>query len=359
MYHGYSRSKTLHSLYLHNYILTEVYCLMGKNTQIIFNNMEDNKVSDDFNIITFLQDQAIKSCKNNNCDYCIIIGQNKSNTYVFLYSATYMTRAGDLFRYLAMKLSQFGKGNLEEGTDTKKVSSWCFALFNEMSGVEMNEQLRTHIEEIITKYINVAVVIDGKTYYQTHSNEIEKFPMYQKKSICRCYVKVNDLKKYYGLGDDDEILLRTLENKSGVLLKAGSNDIIMIGSNGEPYNMQIDKFQKLYQDASDGTLINEVTCAYDILPDAVICGSEKVINLLDHASLCASKKINIVHAKKVKNGIYKVFSARIACTNEYYYGIADEKPFYLTVDKDTPTSVHIVDATSFAKSYEPVIALNI
>lgn len=332
---------------------------MEINVQVIFDNIEDNKTLDDFDIITYLQNQAIKSCQNNNCDYCIIMGQNKSQTYAFMYSATYMTRAGDLFRYLAMKLSQFNKGNLEEGTDTKKVSSWCFALFNEMSGIKINEQLKVHIEDIITKYLKEVVIIDGNTYYQSHVNEIDKLPMYQKKSICRCYVKVRDLKEYYGLEDDDEILLRTLENKSGVLLKAGSNDIIMIGSNGEPYNMRLDKFRELYQDGSGGMLIKEVACAYDCLPDAAIYGSEQMINLLEHANLCTSKKINIVHAKKVQSGIYKVFSARIAGTNEYYYGIADERPFYLTLDKDNPTSVHIVDATSFVKSYEPVVSSDI
>ena len=50
----------------------------------------------------------------------------------------------------------------------------------------------------------------------------------------------------------------------------------------------------------------------------------------------------------------KVFSTRVSGTNQYYFGNGEKKPFYLTVDKDTPTSVHVVDQEVFEKSYELV-----
>lgn len=75
------------------------------------------------------------------------------------------------------------------------------------------------------------------------------------------------------------------------------------------------------------------------------------INLMDYAAVCRSKKRNEVYACLVDKNI-KVFSTRIAGTNQYYYGNGEKEPVYLTVDKETPTSVHIVNRDAFEKSYE-------
>ena len=39
-------------------------------------------------------------------------------------------------------------------------------------------------------------------------------------------------------------------------------------------------------------------------------------------------------------------------SGQYYYGNGEKEPVYLTVDKETPTSVHIVNRDAFEKSYE-------
>lgn len=329
---------------------------MKKNVKIIFNNKLDIGNIEKNDIITILKKQAINICNTGSFDCCIIIGQIKKNKYVFLLSTTYMTRAGDLFRYLDKHLLHFEIENFEEGTDRMKVSSWYFTILNEESGKEMNEPLKIDIEKTIDEYVASATVIDGRTYYQSNADEIRQLPLYNKKSILRCYVNVSDIKKDYGLADEDVITLKTLENESGVALKAGGNDIIMIGSKGEPYNMPKMKFQELYQEVAKGNLAAEVSDEYEYVPNAFINGSEKAVDLLKYAYVCTSKKKNVVYAKKVTDGIYKVFSARIAGTNQYYYGVADERPFYLTVDKDDITSVHIIDADAFAKSYEMVVS---
>lgn len=124
-------------------------------------------------------------------------------------------------------------------------------------------------------------------------------PLYNKKSILRCYVNVSDIKKDYGLADEDVITLKTLENESGVALKAGGNDIIMIGSKGEPYNMPKMKFQELYQEVAKGNLAAEVSDEYEYVPNAFINGSEKAVDLLKYAYVCTSKKKNVVYAKKL------------------------------------------------------------
>ena len=126
--------------------------------------------------------------------------------------------------------------------------------------------------------------------------------------------------------------------------------IIMIGTKGEPYDMPKDKFNQLYEGELE--INRESICSsYEMEPKAIVLKNDREINLMDYAAVCRSKKRNEVYACLVDKNI-KVFSTRIAGTNQYYYGNGEKEPVYLTVDKETPTSVHIVNRDAFEKSYE-------
>lgn len=283
-------------------------------------------------------------------EYYINIANYDNKYYFFLYSGTYHTRAGDLLRYLTRQVSQMMIDVLQEENDEKNIASWCVAVQTEK--IVLDSVLEKEIQSAVKRYLAEMVIIDAGTYFEESEGKVSTLPLYRKKAVPRCYVDLKKIQDELHLNDDTEIILQTLENESGVTLKFADAVFVMIGTNGEPYGIKKDKFSELYRTMEGNigqTSVIELSKEFDIIPKAVLQGNGEEINLLDYAILCESVKRNQVYAEQISSGIYKVFSTRISGTNQYYLG---EKGDWLTVDKDFPTSVHIVADIPFRKSYE-------
>jgi hypothetical protein len=276
----------------------------------------------------------------------VFITQSDGNLKVLVYSTSHLTRAVDLLGYLQDKTCVFAAFQITGQMDSAdNIASYCVAEGKAREEGDLAEQ----IKKALMHYDDETIVIDVGTFFEREKDQIIQWKQYKKVNLPRCYVSLSGLKEGLKLQDSDGILLKTLENESGIVLKS-EDTIIMIGTKGEPYDMPKDKFNQLYEGELE--INRESICSsYEMEPKAIVLKNDREINLMDYAAVCRSKKRNEVYACLVDKNI-KVFSTRIAGTNQYYYGNGEKEPVYLTVDKETPTSVHIVNRDAFEKSYE-------
>lgn len=305
-------------------------------------------------------DKAMFSVENvkDNCgcyEYSIYIVIGKKSG-IMIQSVNYQTRATDLMNFLSDKISLFSAfEKVDEQTGEDNVESYCLYEGNSYDDYIDQTTLVNQIKQVIVEYDTSTEIIDARTFYEEQKDNILTWSQFRKVNLPRCFVSVKFLKKRLNLDESTCIVIKTLENNSGITIKASDDKVIMIGVNGECYDMPGEKFDELYQIVDPDVKIIELSknaSTYEMQPKAFIQGKSEV-DLLDFASVCKSRKTNTIYAcKKSKN--VKVFSTRISGTNQYYYGNGEKKPFYLTVDKDSPTSVHVVDREVFEKSYELV-----
>lgn len=299
------------------------------------------------------KEEASTSIKDTACHYYISLSSCNNKSYCFLYSGTYNTRSGDLLRYLNDRLPQFAFDIVKEANDVSKITSWCLAV--QLASIELSSALESKIQTLAEQYEAETIIIDAATFFTENKMEITGWSLYRKQALPRCYVSLQQIKEKLGLKDNCEIVLKTLENESGVTLQCSNDVMIMLGTQGEPYDIERQKFDELYQpieyDIGNDRIKKELSQDYDMLLKVVVGEMGEEIDLLDYGLLCVPKKINQVYAMQITEGIYKIFSTRITGTNQYYLG---QKNMWVTVDEDFPVSVHVVDAAVFAKSYEIV-----
>lgn len=323
---------------------------MKKNIEIILKKQLDNSFNKkQFNLELNKEEKNFLNI--NMCRYVLFIDNYKKTLILKIYSSTKYTRAGDLLRYLMGNLSIFSDGEIiNEENDDKNICSWCLAKVKFINEFEFLPNMKKEIEYFANKYDTDTKIIDARKYFLENHTEIEKWTCYKKKNILRSYVELNKIKKALKLKEDEEIILKTFENESGIALKVTENKLIMVGTSGETYILELEKFNKLYR--SIEVSIDEVVKDYKIIPEAVLKKNNKEFSLIEYMKICEPKKLNRVYAKGIDSGIYKIFSKYAIDTNNYYYGIGNLEEFYITVDIDEPTSVHIVRKQQFEQSYE-------
>lgn len=318
--------------------------------EIVYSEKRDRTATDPVSSADIYRAEAERTLKNSGKCYFLSLEDTGNQTNLFLYSASYQTRAGDLLRYLQTEIPEEEIKVLLEENDTDFITSWCLASLPDK--IAFHDVMAEKIREAVASYAKKSVIIDAGEYFAENRIKVEKLPVYRKKVMPRCCVSLKEIRDRMHLDDDTEIILQTLENESGVTLKCSDEVLIMIGTNGEPYDIRSEKFSELYEIMEEGSgeaSVMELSKDYEMIPKAILKDSGAEINLLDYAVLCTSVKINQVYAEQISEGIYKVFSTRILGTNQYYLG---GKGDWLTVDRDSPTSVHIVADIPFKKSYE-------
>lgn len=288
--------------------------------------------------------------------YHIYLYIDKNETGILLYSEDYKTRAVDLMNYLCDRIDVFSNFIIiREQNSVDNICSYCMYKGRFENFLYNDARLIEQLESLVKEYNKSTEIIDAKSFYEEQKDSILIWNQYKKIDVPRCFVSVESLRRKLSLKDSDCIIIKTLENDSGISISASENKVIMIGVNGESYDMPDEKFDELYKIVNPEVCeltVSRISSSYEMQPRAVIQGLEEV-NLLNFAEICQSRKTNTVYACKKRENV-KVFSTRISGTNQYYYGNGEKKPFYLTVDKDSPTSVHVVDQEVFEKSYELV-----
>lgn len=283
----------------------------------------------------------------------IVIGKKSG---VMIQSVNYLTRANDLMNYLSDKISFFlNFEKVGEQTGEDNIGSYCLYEGNVYNDYIDQTALVNQIKQVIVEYDASTEIIDARTFFEEQKDNILTWNQFRKVNHPRCFVSVEVLKEKLKLDESVCIVIKTLENNSGITIKASDDKVIMIGVNGECYDMPEEKFDELYQIVDSDVKKIELSknaSTYEMQPKAFIQG-ESEVDLLDFADVCKSRKTNTIYACLMSRNV-KVFSTRISGTNQYYLGNGEQAPFYLTVDKDSTTSVHVVNKDVFEKTYELV-----
>lgn len=267
-------------------------------------------------------------------EYLVIIRGGVDNSYMFCLSKSYQTRAGDLVRFL---LKDSGRVEKEFSTDDH-MESWAFRKFK--GDLKLIPSLNECVD-LIDSYFQNCDLVDAGTYGENKAEEIEKLPIFQKRKLPRAYVKTVDLTEC-----GSEVVIKSLENQSGVKMIAGDETYIMIGQSGEAYDITRDKFLELYEE-SDIITMAEFTEKFETQPLADISG-EFEVNLREYAKVCMPRTANRVYSKQLSR-MTKVFSLRRP--KEYYLGVPGD---YMTIDVDDLAGIHIVARDVFAKTYKKI-----
>ncbi|MGN0161792.1 MAG: hypothetical protein ACI4AQ_10425 [Lachnospiraceae bacterium] len=164
---------------------------------------------------------------------------------------------------------------------------------------------------------------------------------YRKKMIPWAFVPSDVLGE---LGD--VIVLKSLENESGVELSISEDLYIMIGCRGEVYHISAEKFNNTYQETEEDLDIFEQM--FNFLPEIKLKKTNEFVSIDDKAKLCYPKSGVTILATPLQRRT-KVFYGEK--NEDYFLGREGD---YLVIRKDDGHDVYIVEKNIFHQTYEMV-----
>ncbi|MGN0437039.1 MAG: hypothetical protein ACI4F4_00830 [Lachnospiraceae bacterium] len=270
-----------------------------------------------------------------NCHYLVLTWEVQEEVRMIAFSDEKRVRAYEFLDYI---ISDFGlvKGNATYAEG--KVSSVYLNV--QMAQIDLVD-IMEYILSMCYSYFETCDWIWAKGYGDKYKQDIMNMDVYQKKKVPWAYVKTVDIAPA-----GSKLLLRSLENESGIVLTADEDIYIMIGSRGEIYDIKKDKFQSTY-DATEEVL-DVFGQMLDFLPEVLIIDSGEYVMLDSSAKLCYPKTDAKIYAKEINNRT-KIFPVQEE--QEYYLGRPGD---YMAVRMDDLDDLYIIQADIFCRTYEKV-----
>lgn len=268
-----------------------------------------------------------------NCHYLLLTWDVQEEVRMVSFSDEKRVRAYEFLDYV---ISDFGlvKGNADYAVG--KVSSvYLNVQMAQLDLVEISEYLLS----MCYCYFEECDWIWAKGYGIKHQSEIETMDVYQKKKVPWAYVRTTDIAP-----ERSTIKLRSLENESGIFITADENVYIMVGSRGEIYDIQKDKFERTY-DATDEAL-DVFGQMLDFLPEIQLMDDGTYVMLDAYAKICYPKTDAHIYGRQIEKRT-KIFPAQEG--QEYYLGRPGD---YLAVRMDDLDDLYIIQADIFSCTYE-------
>lgn len=170
--------------------------------------------------------------------------------------------------------------------------------------------------------------------------DTESVHEYRKRKIPWAFVRSCDIGS-----PGDVIILKSLENESGVELTITEDLYIMIGCRGEVYNISSDKFENAYSETDKELDIFEQML--DFLPEIEFKSDGRFVSIDDKAKLCYPKPGSNIYAVELDRRT-KVFYGD---NEDYFLGKEGD---YMAIRKDDLHDVYIIKKNIFHQTYEPV-----
>ena len=171
--------------------------------------------------------------------------------------------------------------------------------------------------------------------------DLKSWPLYEKKKVPWAVVRSLDITQA-----GNEIKVRSLENTTGTHIIAGEDCCIMIGLEGEVYDISRKTFENTY-DLSDESL-DIFEKVMSSIPAVEIMETGEYIAIDTMAKLCYPKSGMGIYVKKLEQRT-KVF--RQEGSGEYFLG---NKGDYLVARKDNMQDMYIIQKDIFSYSYEKI-----
>jgi phosphoglycolate phosphatase len=207
----------------------------------------------------------------------------------------------------------------------------------------MSEEDISEVMEFFLKQANSYFAdcdeIETEEYGTDHREEICRLPRYVKRKEGWAFVKSLDVAE-----KGQQIKIKTLENESGMTLRAGEDAYIMIGCRGEVYDMKRQKFEATYEATNQPLDVFEQML--DFIPAVENADTGAYVSLDELAHICYPKQGAGIYARKLtrRTKIYPEGESR-----EYFYGRPGD---YMVTRADDFGDSYIVQGDVFEQTYE-------
>lgn len=272
-------------------------------------------------------------CQELDCAFLLLIWQEQEEERLLFFSRSKRVRALEFLDYL---IGEFGLVKGEGNAANGRISSVILKV--QTSGEEMKNTTEYFLNKA-TSYFEDCDCIDAGIFAEQHFSEIETMKRYMKKQIPWAFVKSTDI-----TGEGKFFFMKSLENESGLTVKASEDTYIMIGCRGEVYDIARRKFESTYEATPQALDVFELML--DFLPAVETVPEGEYISLDEIAHLCYPKKGKGIYACELQKRT-KVFPVNQA--QEYYLGHPGD---YMAVRTDDFQDIYIIQREIFLQSYE-------
>lgn len=279
-----------------------------------------------------VREQAQKILEETDTNVLMLVGKMSDSFLVRCMCRTEQVRALELIDFV---FGQFGiaKGTAEwaQGNISEVLLTVCMS---EADVTDATEYFMLRANE----YFLGCEVINAVTFAKEASERISAMKEYEKAKVSWAYVKTTDI-----VPEGVTLSVRTLENDTGVLIKASENIYVMIGCLGEVYQIERQKFEASYEKSEEK--LDVFTQLFDFIPAVERIDDGSYIPIDELAHLCYPRRGACILAQKLEQRT-RVFSKN---GSDYFVG---EKGDYLAVRRDDLSDVYIIQAEVFRRTYQ-------
>ena len=267
------------------------------------------------------------------CDYALLIWKEQEEERMLFLSKDKRIRALEFVDYV---ISDFGLVRGNACCASGQISSAILAV--QMAGNDLTDTLE-YFMWIVQSYYHDCDWIDAEQYGLTHELTISEMPRYRKRKVAWAYVKSTEIAE-----EGKELIIKSLENESGLRVTAGPDVYIMIGCRGEVYDITYDKFMRTYEPTDEP--LDAFEQMLDFFPEVITVEESEYITLDNIAHLCYPRTGFGIAAEPLQRRT-KVFPKDKE--QEYYLGRIGD---YLAVRADDFCDIYVIQKDIFEQTYE-------
>lgn len=272
--------------------------------------------------------------KTLDCHFLLFVWKEQEEERLYFFSDTKRLRALEFLDYL---VPEFGLVKGDARGASGRISSVILKV--QMSGMDLTDTMEYFMKMTID-YFEECECIEAGDYGKEREADIRLMQMYVKKRIPWAFVETTKL-----VAEGEEICIKSLENESGIIVKAAPDVYIMIGCRGEVYDIRRDKFENTYDVTEESLDVFEQMLEF--LPEAEIVATGEYVSLDELAHLCYPKAGVGIYAKELERRT-KIFPAG---SEEYYLGRPGD---YMAVRPEDFCDIYVIQRQIFHQTYEEV-----
>lgn len=268
------------------------------------------------------------------CHFLLFVWKEQEEERLYFFSDTKRLRALEFLDYL---VPEFGLVKGDARGASGRISSVILKV--QMSGMDLTDTMEYFMKMAID-YFEECECIEAGDYGKEREADIRLMQLYVKKRIPWAFVETTKL-----VAEGEEICIKSLENESGIIVKAAPDVYIMIGCRGEVYDIRRDKFENTYDVTEESLDVFEQMLEF--LPEAEIVATGEYVSLDELAHLCYPKAGVGIYAKELERRT-KIFPAG---SEEYYLGRPGD---YMAVRPEDFCDIYVIQRQIFHQTYEEV-----
>lgn len=298
-------------------------------SELLTNSMQEERDVEEIKSLVFSIQQSLQ------CSYLLLVWKAQDEIHMVCSSLSPRTRAGEFLDFL---ISEFGLIRGNASCATGRVSATIMDV--QIANAE-EKTLMDYVRKMVQLYHEDCDWIEASQYGEIYKEQIQSYPLYQKKKIGWAYVKTEDICE-----SGNTIRIKSLENASGISIDVDAQTYIMIGCRGEVYDITKEKFDRTYEPTDE--MLDVFEQMLDFMPEAQIEKDGSYVSLDELAHVCYPQSGNGIYATKITKRT-KIFSE--GGKGEYYLGRAGD---YMAIRADDFKDIYIIQGEIFLQTYEAV-----